>query len=105
MPRKRLSMRKITEVLRLKYDCGATNREIANACSMGVATVHEYLARAQCADIVWPLPPDLTEQEIEKRLFPKDPALSEPSRPTPQWPRVRTELRRKGVTLRLLWEE
>ena len=105
MPIKRLSMRKITEVLRLKFDCGATNREIANACSMGVATVHEYLARAQRADIVWPLPPDLTEKEIERRLFPRDPALSERSRPTPEWTRVRTELRRKGVTLRLLWEE
>jgi transposase len=105
MPRKRLSMRKITEVLRLKYDCGATNREIAGACSMGVATVHEYLTRAKCAQIAWPLPPDLTEQEIEKRLFPKDPALSPSARPTPQWSHVRTELRRKGVTLRLLWEE
>ena len=76
MPRKSLSMRKITEVLRLKFDCGATNREIAGACSMGVATVHEYLTRAQCADIGWPLPPDLSEQEIEHQLFPKDPALS-----------------------------
>ena len=84
MPKTRLSLRKNTEVLRIKYDCDAANRKIANACSMGVATIREYLARGQRADIVSPLPPDLTVQAIEKRLFPKDPALSEPSRPTPQ---------------------
>ncbi len=105
MPRKRLSMRKITEVLRLKYDCGATNREIAGACSIGLATVHEYLTRAKSGGVAWPLPPNMTEKEIEQRLFPKDPLLSPPSRPTPEWQHVRSELRRKGVTLRLLWEE
>ncbi len=105
MPRKRLSMRKITEVLRLKHSCGASNREIASACCIGVATVHEYLTRAKLADIGWPPPPDLTEQEIERRLFPKGPAPPESRRPTPEWQRIRAELRRKGVTLRLLWEE
>lgn len=104
MPRKRLSMRKISEVLRLKVQCHATNREIASACSIGVASVSEYLGRASRAGISWPLPEGLTEVELECRLYP--PAMKCVSdRPLPDFEWIRTELKRKGVTLQLLWEE
>ena len=104
MPRKRLSMRKISEVLRLKVQCHATNREIANSCSIGVASVSEYLGRASRAGISWPLPEGMTEAEVELRLYP--PVARDPNdRPVPDFAWMRTELKRKGVTLQLLWEE
>jgi transposase len=98
-------MRKITEVLRLKHQCAATNREIATACAIGCATVHEYLARAKRAGIGWPLPPDMTEETLQSKLFPPPLVLPKDQRPLPDWPEVKRQLARKGVTLHLLWEE
>lgn len=104
MPRKRLSMRKISEVLRLKVQCHATNREIAVGCSIGVASVSEYLGRATRAGISWPLPEGMTEAELELLLYPPT-ARTGNERPVPDFESVRKELKRKGVTLQLIWEE
>ena len=105
MPRKRLSMRKIKEVLRLKWQCGLSNRAIAASCNIGVGTVHEYVSRAVAARLVWPLPEEMTEQGLEDLLFPPPLLFPADQRPLPDWPLVNRDLRRKGVTLRLLWEE
>lgn len=103
MPRERLSMRKIREVLRLKYDRGLCCREIASACSMGRTTVSEYLERARRAGIAWPV--DLSDEELEGLLFPGAAASSGAMRPSPEWAEIQRELRKKGVTLKLLWQE
>ena len=104
MPRERLSMRKVREVLRLKYDQYLSNRAIGTSCHMSIGSVHDYLQRAKVAGLSWPLPDDLTDEVLEFRLFP--PIASLPSdRPMPAWERVVRELHRKGVTLTLLWEE
>ena len=55
MPRKRLSMRKIREVLRLKYYCNCSIREISGSCGIGRGTVGDYLHRAKAAGLSWPL--------------------------------------------------
>ena len=57
----RLSMRKIEEVIRLKWEQRLTNRAIARSCSIGRATVGEYLRRAAAAGLSWPLPEELDE--------------------------------------------
>lgn len=98
-------MRKITEVLRLKYERSLTNRVIARSCSIGRTTVAEYLRRAEEAGLGWPLPPDLGDAELDRRLFPPPPDVAPGSRPFPDWAEVHQELRGKGVTLFLLWEE
>lgn len=49
-------MRKIKEVLRLRFELGLGQRAIARACSISQSTVHEYLKRAKAAKIPWPLP-------------------------------------------------
>lgn len=58
MPAKRLSMRKIKEVLRLK-STGLSNRKITGSCGVSRPTVAGYLRRAQAAQLTWPLPEDL----------------------------------------------
>ena len=104
MPRERLSMRKIREVLRLRLEQHLSLAKIADACQISIATVHEYLRRAQHAGLSWPLPPDLNDEQIEVRLFP--PALpARVSRAQPDFAYLTGQLRRKGVTLFLLWEE
>lgn len=105
MPRKRLSMRKIKEVLRLKCECCLSHRQIAVSCKIGMGTVWEYLRRAQAAGLSWPLPDGLDDAKLEALLFPALNAPPESGRPLPDWAEVHRELRRKGVTLLLLWEE
>ena len=103
MPRERLSMRKIREVLRL-HQTGLSNRAVARACSIGKETVREYLARAAEAGLGWPLPDALTEDDLERRLFPHEIRLSGKQR-EPDWSEIHDELRKKGVTRKLLWME
>ena len=98
-------MRKIIEVLRLKWAQGLSNRQIAGACRVSRPTVAEYLRRAGEAGLHWPLPPELDEAALERQLFPPPPSLPAHARGMPDWSVVHQELRRKGVTLFLLWQE
>jgi transposase len=98
-------MRTIKEVLRLKWEQRLSNRAIARSCSIGRATVGEYLRRAAAAGFSWPLPQELDEAELERKLFPPPPFIPVELRPLPTWPEIHQELQRKGMTLFLLWEE
>jgi len=98
-------MRKIREVLRLKWDCGVSNRRIAQSCVIGRPTVTEYLRRAAQAGLSWPLPADLDDAALERRLFLQPASLPVGLRTVPDWSVVHQELKHKGVTLLLLWQE
>lgn len=67
----RLSMRKIREVLRLKYEQGLSHRAVAHACAIGVGTVTLYVQRARDCGVGWPVPPALDDAALEARLFPR----------------------------------
>lgn len=101
--KKRLSMRKIKEVLRLHYDQGLSQNAIAGACRIARATVQDYLRRFQAADLRWPLPEDLAEADLNALLYKSN--LERSPKPEPDWAEVHRELARKGVTLQLLWQE
>ncbi len=106
MSREHLSMRKIKEVLRLKFEQGLSNRAIAASCRVGTATVHDYLARAKAAGLSWPLPPQATEEQLERSFFPPaSGAVAARAQRTPDWQHVAREMRRPKVTLYLLWQE
>ena len=106
MPRKRLSMRKIREVLRLKYYCNRSIREISGSCGIGRGTVGDYLHRAKAAGLKWPLPDELSDTALEQQLFPSTASQVSPSRFVPDFHDVHKELQsRKHVTLNLLWQE
>ena len=103
MARKRLSMRKIKEVFRLNH-AGISNRAIAKACSIGRETVREYLLRASEAGLSWPLPAELTDDVLESMLFPSAIKIGK-KRSCPDWVLIHKDLRKKGVTRKLLWVE
>src|ERR1019366_2234694 len=94
MPGQRLPMRKIRDVLRLSAG-GMSKRKIAISLSVGATAAGDCIRRARRAGLAWP------------RLYPASAALAEikARRPQPDWPAIHRELRRKGVTLQLLWEE
>ena len=104
MPRERMSMRKIREVLKLRQESGLSVRAVAGACQLGRSTVLEYLQRSESAGLGWPLPESLSDEELEARLFPAV-FVPSPERVLPDMAHIARELRHKGVTLFLLWEE
>jgi hypothetical protein len=59
-------MRKVREILRLRYECGRALREIAVSCSVGAATVSDYLARAEAAGLTWPQAVSMSDAEANR---------------------------------------
>jgi len=106
VPRPRAAMRKIREVLRLHEAEHLSARQVGISVGLPRTTVRHYLDRAREAGLGWPLPPELDDRGLEERLFGR--AAPPPvvlSRPAPDWAVVHRELRRKSVTLMLLWTE
>lgn len=98
-------MRKVKEVLRLKWECQKSNRQIAQSCSIAQSTVSDYLTRVKAAGLSWPLPADLDEEQLDALLFAPKGGRNSEKRPVPSWGQVHTESKKKGVTLQQLWME
>ena len=62
-------MRKLREVLRLRYELKLGYQQIGRSCAIAVSTVHKYLKRAEAASVTWPLPEDWDEARVEAALF------------------------------------
>lgn len=105
MARTKLSMHQIHEVLRLKHQNQLSLRDIARSCKLAPSTVGDYLQRAEAASLGWPLPEGMTEEELTQKLFGGAPETPAQTQPLPDWALIHQELRRKGVTLQLLWQE
>lgn len=106
MPKEKLSMRKLVEIFRMAA-AGLSQRQIARSCRVSRSAVADYLERMKAAGLSWPLPSDFDEAGLELRLFGAERAARgrDPLRPLADWPAIHKELARKGVTLRLLWQE
>ena len=104
MPAERLPMRQIREIFRLKWESHLCKRKIAESTGTARSTVSEYLRRAEAAGLRWPQVREMEEEEIEARLFPKN-LIPPNERTQPDWHEIHQELRKKGVTLALLWQE
>ncbi len=98
-------MRKIKENLRLRYEAGLSYRAVAQSLNIGYGTVVDYLKRAQRAQVSWPLPPNMGERELGRLLFPTQATTGQRRFSEPDFPGVFQELKCKGVTKQLLWQE
>ena len=98
-------MRKIKDILRLRHEAGLPYRGIANALNIGYGTVVDYLNRAEHAGLAWPLPEGMLERDLGRLLFPTQTATGQRRFAEPDFPTVCQELKRKGVTKLLLWQE
>jgi transposase len=96
-------MRKIKDVLRLKLDAKLSHEQIASALGISKGVVTKYVGLAAAAGLDWPAVQGADEITLERRL------LVAPQKPRnhvqPDYGRLHQELRRKGMTLMLLWEE
>ena len=103
MPQQRMDIRMIKDILRLKLQGGLSHERIAQSLSISKGAVAKYLSLAGAAGLDWASTVDLDEAVLERRLMGGGAALSRVVEP--DYPRVHIELRRKGVTLMLLWAE
>jgi transposase len=99
-------MRHVREVMRLHREAGVPMREIARMTGAARSTVRDMIVRFERAELAWPVPPEISDAELETKLY----GVSgvKPGRrrqPEPDWPVVARELKRKHVTLQVLWEE
>jgi len=103
MPGKRIEMRKIREIMRLHAE-GMSYRSIALVVCVSPTTVGDLLGRVVAAGLRWPLPDGIDDGQLEARLYPPDP-FTRSALVTPDWSYIHRELRRKHMTLMLLWQE
>jgi transposase len=97
-------MRKIRDVLRLSA-AGMSKRKIATSLGVSATAAGGCIRRARRAGLRWPLPEDLSDETLERWLYPSPAVAAKDRRPQLDWAAVHRELRRPGVTLQLLWEE
>jgi transposase len=105
MPTEPISMRKLKEILRLKYENKLSNRKIGKSLSISPGTVSTYINRAKLMGIEsWPLSSDwndikLSQHFLQTKITPRT------AIPLPNWSKFYQELKQKGVTKQLLWQE
>ena len=109
VPARRVSMRKLREVMRLRFELHLGYQQIGRSCAIGVSTVCKYLKRAEAAGLSWPLPEGWDDAQVDAALFPRSspPARERlPARSRPDFVSIHEQLRQhRHLTLQLLWEE
>ena len=105
MPKQRLRMKQILEIMRLRYGLSCSQQAVSDATGIARSTVKDYLLRVQAAGLSWPLPQEMTNEQLNELIFPSNANKSSVNRPKPDWSLIHKELKRKSVTLQLLWEE
>ncbi|MCC6780611.1 MAG: IS21 family transposase [Hyphomicrobiales bacterium] len=99
-------MRHVREIVRLTLGSGLSGREISRRLGVAPSTVRETVRRFQAASLVWPLAEELSEEALEQRLYGAAGSKQGHRRHVePDWAAIHRELKRKHVTLSILWEE
>jgi len=105
MPAKRIAMRKIREILRLRLDAGLSLRQIRASTKVSLGAIQKLLARADELGLSWPLPGDLDDPALARLFYPGADTRASRRYQVPDWATVHQQLKRKGVTKQLVWEE
>jgi len=105
MARNHLKMKKIRELMRLRWECECSYRSIAQSIGVSDSTVGDCIQRIKLAGLSWPLPDDLTDEQLEEKLYPPNIKIDEEKKGKIDWSFINKELKRKNVTLQLLWRE
>lgn len=105
MPDNRISMRKLQEILRMRFEYRLSIRQIARSTRVSVGTVSNYVQAFERSSLSWPLPSDCSEATLVQTLFPEAPLSSRLGLVDPDWGVIHQSLKRKEVTKQTLWEE
>jgi DNA-binding transcriptional ArsR family regulator len=106
MPAERVAMRDVRVIIRLKFLSSLTTSEIARRLGLARSTVRETLSRFESSDLIWPLPEGLSDEGLETALYANRRSKRGHRRHAePDWPAVHREMKRKHVTLLIVWDE
>ena len=97
-------MRTIREILRLRFTANLSYHKIARSCFVSSSTVSDVLKRTEETGLSWAVLERLDDTDLEKRLYPERFRGGKSGR-EPDWSYIHKELKKKNVTLQLLWEE
>ena len=98
-------MRKIRDILRLRLAAGLSIRQINSSTKVSVGAIQKLLSKAASLDLSWPLPDDLNDEQLARLFYPNADTRASSRYQQPDWPALHQELKRKGMTKQLLWEE
>ena len=105
MSGKRITMRKIRDILRLRHEGGLSIRQIKVSTKVSVGAIQKLLAKAETLQLGWPLDPALDDNQLAGLFYPRADTRVSRRFEVPDWSLVHQELKRKGMTKQLLWEE
>ncbi|GBE08907.1 hypothetical protein BMS3Abin11_02032 [bacterium BMS3Abin11] len=105
MPTKRISMRQLREVLRLRLHAGLSMRQIKDSLRISLGVIQKITSKALAQDLSWAAIEKLNDQQLAELFYPASDTRATGDFELPDWVEVHQELRRKGVTKHLLWEE
>lgn len=110
MPRRkqasRTTVKDIRSILRLTYEQGLSTRAVSERLKISKTVILTYLYRARQSGLAcWPLPPGYEEDGSIERLLCCRMGRPAQDLSEPDWPQIARELKRKNVTLTLLWQE
>src|SRR4249920_1337571 len=106
MPAERVAMRHVREIIRLKFSVSVPTRDIARRLGLASSTVRETLKRFEGSGLSWPLPDGMMDAALEEALYANRRSKRGHRRHAePDWPTVHRELKRKHVTLVIVWDE
>ena len=98
-------MRKLRDVLRLRLEAGLSYRQINASTKVSVGLIQKLMTQADELGLTWPLPPELDDNQLAGLFYPKADTRTSSRHQVPDWPTLHQELKRKGMTKQLLWEE
>jgi transposase len=98
-------MRKIRDILRLRLVAGLSIRQIKASTKVSVGAIQKLLVRADELGLTWPLPEGMNDDQLARLFYPEADTRAGARHQVPDWPAIHQELKRKGVTKQLLWEE
>ena len=105
MSAKRITMRQLRELLRLRYEAKLSIRQINASTKISVGKIQSVLKQAQALKLHWPLPETMDDQELAAKFYPQSDTRVSNKFVSPDWPKIHQELKGKGITRQLLWEE
>jgi len=104
MSGKRITMRKIRDILRLRHEGGLSIRQIKASTKVSIGGIQKLLAKADALGLGWPLEPELDDNQLAQLFYPHADTRASSRFQVPDWPVMHQELKRKGMTKQLLWE-
>lgn len=105
MSKERIAMRKIREIIRLRYEKKLSKNQIAAIAQMARSTVQEYLRRFELSGLSWPLTDDVSDEALEHKLYPQNQTEKKSNKLPLEYTYLLQELRKPNTTIEVLWSE